>query len=113
MFITEEVKRESSLYQQLVELAGRDYYELRIKPNSQQVIERELQQGFEKGARDAAIRTLLIALEFRFGGWVVHALGPAIEGIQDSHRLEELHREALRAESFEAFARALSMNGDE
>ena len=79
----------------------------------QQGREQGIQQGAEQGAREATINNLFAALEIRFDGGVAYALRPALESIRDLHRLEELHREALRAETLEDFARELGMNGDE
>ena len=89
--------QESSVYKHLVQTAGEEYY----------------QQGIEHGARQNAIKSLFKVLEFKFDGRAVQALKPALESIQDLQRLEELHDEALRAETFEAFARTLGMNGNE
>ena len=93
--------QESSVYQHFLETAGKEHYE------------RGLQQGTELGARKTAIKSLVKVLEFKFDGRAVQALRPALESIQDLQRLEELHDEALRAETFEAFARTLGMNGKE
>ena len=73
--------------------------------------EQGIQRGAEQGARENAIKNLFGILEFRFDDSTVQVLRPALESIKDLQSLEELHREALRAESFEAFARVLSMNG--
>lgn len=89
--------QESSVYKHLVQTAGEEHY----------------QQGIEQGARQSTIRDLFVVLEFKFDGRAVQALRPAIESIQDLKRLEQLHNEALRAETFEAFARTLGMNGNE
>ncbi len=75
--------------------------------------QRGIQQGVEQGARQNATKNLFAVLESRFDEGAVQILRSAVEKIQDLECLEELHREALRAESFEAFARVLSMNGDE
>ena len=92
--------QESSVYKHLVETAGKEYYE------------RGIQLGTEQGARQSTIRDLFAVLEFKFDGRAVQALRPAIESIQDLKRLERLHNEALRAETFEAFAHTLSTNGN-
>ena len=111
--ISEEIMQESSFFEYLSdyfdETRGKEHYQRGI----QQGREQGIQQGAEQGAREATIKNLFAALEFRFDGGDVQALRPALESIRDLHRLEELHRDALRAESFEAFARVLSMNGDE
>ena len=93
--------QESSVYKHLVETAGKEYYQQGI------------QQGTEQGARQSTIRGLFAVLEFRFDGRAVQALRPALESIQDLQRLEQLHNEALRAETFEAFAHTLDINGNE
>ncbi len=100
-FLSEEVMQESSVYQHFLETAGKEHYE------------RGLQQGTELGARQIAIKSLVEVLEFKFDGRAVQALRPALESIQDLQRLEELLHEALRAETFEAFARTLDVNGNE
>ena len=77
----------------------------------QQGREQGIRQGLQQDARENAIKNLFGILEFRFDDSAVQVLRPALESIKDLQSLEELHREALRAESFEAFARVLSMNG--
>lgn len=96
-FLSEVVMRESSVYEHLLQTAGEEYY----------------QQGIEQGARRNAIKSLVKVLEFKFDGRAVQALRPALESIQDLPRLEELHDEALRAETFEAFAYTLGTNDNE
>ncbi|MDE0425591.1 MAG: hypothetical protein OXN25_12065, partial [Candidatus Poribacteria bacterium] len=66
----------------------------------------------EQGALQTAIKSIFDVLEFKFDGRAVQAFRPAIESIQNLQRLEALHHEALRAETFEAFARTLSTNGN-
>ena len=100
-FLSEAVMQESSVYQHFLETAGKEHYE------------RGLQQGTELGARKTAIKSLVKVLEFKFDGRAVQALRPALESIQDLQRLEELHDEALRAETFEAFAYTLGTNDNE
>ena len=100
-FLSEAVMQESSVYQHLIETTGKEHYE------------RGLQQGTELGARQTAIKSLFEVLEFKFDGRAVQALRPALESIQDLQRLEELHHEALRAETFEAFSRTLNINSNE
>ena len=78
-----------------------------------QKAEAECQRAFQQGARQYAIKNLFVVLEFRFDVGAVQALRPTIENIEDLQRLQDLYGEALRAETFEAFARTLRMNGDE
>lgn len=93
--------QESSVYQHLLETTGKEHYE------------RGIQQGTELGARQSTIRDLFAVLEFRFDGRDVQVLRPALENIKDLQQLQELHSEALRAETFEAFTHILDMNGNE
>ena len=109
--------QESSFFEYISEYfdetRGKEHYQRGREEGREQGIQQGIQQGTEQGARETAIKNLFGVLEFRFDGGDVQALRSALESIHDLHRLEELHREALRAESFEAFARVLSMNGGE
>ena len=105
--ISEEIMQESSFFEYFSEY----FDETRGKEHYQRGREQGIQQGAEQGARENAIKNLFGILEFRFDDSAVQVLRPALESIKDLQSLEELHREALRAESFEAFARVLSMNG--
>ena len=81
-----------------------DYFdETRGKERYQQG-NKESSKDAEQDARENAIKNLFGILEFRFDDSAVQVLRPALESIKDLQSLEELHREALRAESFEAFA---------
>ena len=95
------------------ETRGKEHYQRGREEGREQGREEGIQQGAEQGARENAIKNLFGILEFRFDDSTVQVLRPALESIKDLQSLEELHREALRAESFEAFARVLSMNGGE
>ena len=108
-FLSEEVMRESSVFQHLVETADKERYQQGIQLGIQQGI----QQGRQQGARENAIKNVFGVLAFRFDGLADQSIRSALESIQDLQRLEELHREALSAETLEAFTRALRMNGDE
>ena len=88
--------RESSVYEHFLQKAEANY-----------------QRGFQQGARQNAIKSLVKVLEFKFDGRAVQVLRPALESIQDLQRLEELQDEALRAETFEAFAHTLGTNDNE
>ena len=111
--ISEEIMQESSFFEYLSdyfdETRGKEHYQRGIQQGIQQGIER----GTEHGAREATIKNLFATLESRFDDGAVLVLRPAVESIRGLQRLDELFHEALRAESFEAFARVLSMNGDE
>ena len=88
--------KESSVYQHLLQKEEASY-----------------QRAFQQGARQGAIKNLFVVLEFRFDVGAVQALRPAIENIEDLQRLQDLHNEALRAETLEAFTHILGMNGNE
>ena len=103
--ISEEIMQESSFFEYFDETRGKEHY--------QRGIQQGIQQGTEQGARHIATKNLFAVLESRFDDGAVQVLRPAVESIRDLQRLDELFQEALRAESFEAFARVLSMNGDE
>ena len=96
-FISEEIMQESSFFEYLDE-----YFE-----------DTKGKELYQRGARETAIKNLFATLESRFDDGTVQVLKPAVENIQDLQRLDELFHEALRAETFEGFARVLSMNGDE
>ena len=125
--ISEEIMQESSFFEYLSdyfdETRGKEHYQ-RGRDEGREVGREEgreqgreegreqgIQQGAEQGAREATINNLFAALEIRFDGNVAYALRLALESIRDLHRLEELHREALRAETLEDFTRELGMNG--
>ena len=109
--------QESSFFEYLSdyfdETRGKEHYQRGIQQGREQGREQGIQQGAEQGAREATINNLFAALEIRFDGNVAYALRPALESIRDLHRLEELHREALRAETLVDFTRELGMNRDE
>ena len=94
-FLSEAVMQESSVYQHLLQTTGEERYQ------------QGLQQGTEQGARQSTMRDLFAVLEFKFDGRAVQALRPTLESVQDLQRLQELHHEALSAETFEAFVQSL------
>ena len=91
---------ECPAYQRLIETAEASY-------------QRGFQHGIELASCPIVLEFLLAVLEFRFDRYAVQALRPALENIKDLQQLQELYSEALRAETFEAFARTLGMNGNE
>lgn len=92
--------QESSVYQHLLQTTREERYQ------------QGLQKGTELGVRQNAIQSLFSLLEFRFDVDAVRALKPALETIHDVQRLQRLHYESLRAETFEAFVRTLDMSGN-
>ncbi len=140
-FISEEIMQESSFFEYLDEYfdetRGKEHYQRGVQQGIQQGREQGIQQGreqgiqqgreqgiqqgreqgiqqgAEQGARQNAAKNLFAVLESRFDDGAVQSLRPAVEKIQDLQCLEELFQEALRAGSFESFARVLGMNGNE
>ena len=92
--------QECPAYRHLIEIAEASY-------------QRGFQRGIELASCPTVLKFLFAVLEFRFDRYAVQALKPALENIKDLQRLQELYSESLRAETFEAFARTLGMNGNE
>ena len=91
--------QESSVYEHFLQKTEANYH-------------RGFQQGIELGSRQTVLEFLFVVLEFRFDGHAVQVLRPAIESIQNLQRLQELYREALRAETFKAFVQNLEASGN-
>ena len=70
------------------------------------------QQGLQQGLKERALEDILEALELRLQPEAARTFKPALEAIDDSQRLKQLHRAAILAESTEDFQRALESNGD-
>ena len=70
------------------------------------------QQGLQQGLKERALEDILEALELRLQPDAARTFKPALEAIDDSQRLKQLHRAAILAESTEDFQRALEANGD-
>ena len=104
-FISEEIMQESSFFEYYDDTKGKEHY--------QRGVQQGREEGIQQGARQIATTNLFAVLKSRFDDGAVQSLKPAVEKIQDPQCLEELHREALSAESFESFARVLGMNGHE
>ncbi len=100
-FLQGGIVQESSVYQHLLETAGKEHYE------------RGVQHGTELGARKTARESLFSILDFKFDAFTVRLLQPALEKINDVNVLKQLHDVALKAESLESFVRDLdiSVNG--
>lgn len=94
-FISEEVLMESPFYEE--------------------VIKRWLEQGIERGAREATIENTLAVVTERFPFADIVALKSRLEGISDIDRLKQLGVTASLAASFEAFQYKLvaSENGND
>ena len=70
------------------------------------------QQGLQQGLKERALEDILEALELRLQPEAARTFKPALEAIDDSQRLKQLHRAAILAESTEDFQQALESNGD-
>ena len=79
----------------------------------QQGIEQGIERGIQQGMRETALGALLDVLEVRFHPRGVQILKPALEAIEDSQRLRQLHREAIQVPTLEEFAANLVSNGNE
>ena len=114
--ILEETMHESSIVQYFTEKAVQQGIEQGIERGIQQGIERGIQQGIERGIqqgkRETALGALLDVLEVRFHPRGVQTLKPALEAIDDSQRLRQLHREAIQVPTLEEFAANLVSSGN-
>ena len=61
----------------------------------------------ERIIRENTIDHISIVLKTRFSPELVDALKPALENINDLERLEDLYRQAIHAQSIQAFAQKL------
>ena len=97
----EETMHESSIVQYFTEKAV------------QQGIEQGIERGIQQGIRETTLGALLDVLEVRFHPRGVQILKPALEAIDDSQRLRQLHREAILVPTLEEFAANLVSSGNE
>ena len=65
--------------------------------------EKALKQGIEQGERKQAIESLLEVVELRFGADAAESMIADLAAIDDVPRLNQLHRTAIQASSFEEF----------
>ena len=70
---------------------------------TQQAREEGIEQGIEQGERKHAIEALLEVVELRFGADAAESVAVPIRAIDDVPRLNQLHRTAIQASSFEEF----------
>ena len=70
-----------------------------------------IEQGIEQGTKSGMIDSILLLLNTRFDSDRVAVLKPILESIDDLQRLKELVCEAAAAETLEAFAIHLALNG--
>ena len=70
---------------------------------TQQAREEGIEQGIEQGERKHAIESLLEVVALRFGADAAESLAVPIRALDDVARLNQLHRTAIQASSFEEF----------
>ena len=71
------------------------------------VMQRGVEQGIERGARETAIENILTVLTARFSQDDAHTVQPTLETITDLHRLKQLHLSAVLAPNFQTFLETL------
>ncbi len=70
-------------------------------------IQKGIQQGIQKGILQTARKSVIQALEIRFGE-IPQPLAAAIDKIDDPSRLEMLHKKAITIKSIEKFEQILT-----
>ena len=76
---------------------------MRESPFAQYLTQQAREEGIEQGERKQAIEALLEVLELRFGADAAKSLVAPIRAIDEVPRLNQLHRTAIQASSFEEF----------
>ena len=76
---------------------------MRESPFAQYLTQQAREEGIEQGERKHAIESLLEVVELRFGADAAESLAAPIRAIDDVPRLNQLHRTAIQASSFEEF----------
>lgn len=93
--IPEDIVKESSVYQMIIERG--------VKRG----VERGIQEGKQLGAKEFAIECILKLLNRRFNVSIAPALTPSLEAIDDLQHLSQLMDEAAEAEHLENFIQTL------
>ena len=70
---------------------------------AQYLTQQAREEGIEQGERKHAIEALLEVVELRFGADAAESLAAPIRAIDEVPRLNQLHRTAIQASSFEEF----------
>ena len=81
---------------------------MRESPFAQYLTQQAREEGIEQGERKHAIESLLEVVELRFGADAAESLAAPIRAIDEVPRLNQLHRTAIQAASFEEFRTAFS-----
>jgi hypothetical protein len=69
--------------------------------------EKFIAEGITQGAKEATLKNLLVVLNAKFHAEAVRALTPALQNIEDLQRLEQLHLNAINANTLDAFTETL------
>ena len=85
---------------------------MRESPFYDLVIQRGVQQGVERGARETTIESILLFLDTRFQANTTQTLKPTLEAIDDLQRLKQLLRDTTQAQTLDAFIANLKTNGN-
>ena len=93
--IPEDIVKESSVYQMIIERGV------------ERGVERGIQEGKQLGAKEFAIERILNLLNRRFNVSIAPALTPSLEAIDDLQHLSQLMDEAAEAEHLENFIQTL------
>ena len=93
--ISEDIVKESSVYQMIIERG------------MEQGIEQGIEQGKQLGAKESTIENILDLLDQRFQMSTAPVLKPSLETIDDLQQLRQLFHEALEVEHLENFIRTL------
>lgn len=93
--IPEDIVKESSVYQMIIERGV------------ERGIERGIQEGKQLGAKEFAIERILNLLNRRFNVSIAPALTPSLEAIDNLQHLSQLMDEATEAEHLENFIQTL------
>ncbi len=125
--IPKEVRMESGFYRLMQEEARQSVEEetrARVEEETRAKLVAEMEETRAKlvaeatakvrqqVAHEAAVKSILTALDARFQSILVQGLKPAIEQIEDLQNLDLLHRAAIVAPSLEAFTETLVQNGN-
>ncbi len=104
------IVHDAQLFKQLIPeefMRESKYYQLLREEFITQGIAQGIAQGITQGARDATIKSILTLLKMKFHVEAVNALTPALQNIEDLHRLEQLLLDAAQAQNLEVFEETL------
>ena len=97
--IPEDIVKESSVYQMIIERG--------MERGMEQGIEQGIEQGKQLGAKESTIENILDLLDQRFQMSTAPVLKPSLETIDNLQQLRQLFHEALEVEHLENFIRSV------